>query len=168
MDNRLPRRAETLWPVVTVLLSSVCGCAQSSTRIADVSVPAPLDYLLPESVHLGPWLQMDPTIPGIEVTVQARDRLGDFTKAFGTFRFEVCAYRDNAFDRRGKLLAVWDAPLTDPQTNRLHWEDIHRAYKFRLRWNGRPSGRYVMVVYFDSPFTSRLVDQQTLAPEGMR
>ena len=164
MNTIFPERARLGWLALSVLLSGLCGCSGSASQVA---VPAPMDNLLSESVRLGPWLRMDPTIPGVEVTVQARDRQGDFTKAFGTFRFEVYSYRDASLDHRGKQLAVWDIPLMDPQANRVHWEDIHRAYKFRLQWDGSRSGRYLMVVYFDSPFTQRLTDQRVFTPEGL-
>ena len=150
-----------------VLPAVLAGC-QASNPPSELSVPAPVDRLLAESVHLGPWLRMDPSLPGVEVMVQARDSFGHFTKAFGTYRFEVYSYQPREQDHRGRQLAVWDVPLLDPRENVLHWEDIHRAYRFRLRWDAKPSGPCVMVLYFDSPFTPRLTDQRVFGSEGLR
>ena len=166
MDNpRLSSNALVMLALPALLAAAGCG---PSAKQEITAVPAPIDCLLPQSVELGPWLRMDPTIPGIEVMARARDSFGDVTKAFGDFRFELHGYRSSALDKRGKQLAVWDVPLGDGQANRVHWEDIHRAYKFRLKWEGQSSGRYVMTVYFQSPFTKRLMDQRTFTAEGLR
>jgi len=67
-------------------------------------------------------------------------------------------------DPRGKRLATWDIDLLDDEANRLHWNEISRAYKFLLQW-GRPipvNVEYVLRVVFSSPFTDRLDTQRVL------
>jgi hypothetical protein len=96
-------------------------------------------------------------IKGIDVRIETKDSYGDTTRAFGDFRFELYSFRPNSLDPKDAKLATWDVPLTDPNTNLLHWDSITRTYQFRLEWS-RPipvGQRFVLVAVFSSPYTQR-------------
>lgn len=128
-------------------------------------VPHPIDLLLPHEVRIHPFtgrtFDEEGGIRGIEVRVEARDAYGDSTKAFGQFRFELYAWRPDRPDAQGGRVAAWTEDLFDARTNVKHWDMIAKRYQFRLLGERSiPVGRkYVLVVYFDSPFTERLRDE---------
>jgi hypothetical protein len=129
-------------------------------------VPKPINLLLPNRIAIHPFTGtqiVDRGRPvGIEARIKALDAYGDPTKAFGHFRFTLYAYRALSQSPRGRQMAVWDEFLLDPKPNRRHWDPISQAYKFDLRW-AKPlmvGQRYVLEVYFSSPFTDQLFDQR--------
>ncbi|MBS3735301.1 MAG: hypothetical protein KGY99_10330 [Phycisphaerae bacterium] len=128
-------------------------------------VPHPIDLLLPREVRIHPFTGRlfgeEGEIKGIEVSVEARDAYDDATKAFGTFRFELYAYRRDRPDERGPRIATWTESLLDARDNARHWDMIAKRYSFKLALD-RPIAvghRFVLTVDFTSPFTDRISDQ---------
>jgi len=128
-----------------------------------VSVPEPLNLLLPAEIKFHPFtrtriLDENGGVRGINVRIKAIDAYGDSTKAFGNFRFEMYEFRPNSPDRKGKRLATWHESIMEPGKNLVHWEEFARAYQFKLKWNNPvPAGqRFVLVAVFSSPFSQRL------------
>ncbi len=164
----------TAGAMCVVLLAGGCsGRPQVPSGSSDrVPVPAPVNLLLPQSVHIHPFTRTrtfdaQGGIRGIEVLVAPQDAFGDPTKAFGDFRIELYEYTPQGPRNRGPLRARWEVSVLDPEANRVHW-DSSLAYKFRLRWNQPlPVGkRYILAVTFDSPFTDRLfTEREFLAGE---
>ena len=130
--------------------------------------PSPLNLLLPEAIRIHPFtgtrtFDQQGGISGIEVRTEATDAYGDATKAFGHWRFELYEHRAFASEAKGKKIAVWEADMMDPKTNRMHWDSITRTYAFRLKWDlAIPVGhKFVMVAIFSSDYTKRLFTERT-------
>ena len=151
------------------MAATLLGCVDSGGAIsgAKVAVPAPISLTLPSQIALHPFTGIrvfdeSGGIRGVDVRIQAMDASGDSTKAFGDYRFELYAFRANSTDPRGAKLATWEVSVADAKTNALHWDNITRAYKFKLQWDQPiPVGQqYVLAAVFSSPFTERLMAQR--------
>ncbi len=150
--------------IAATISAGTLGCSPA-VPAGDIDVPEPIDLMLPRKVRIDPFsdvrraaVQAD---GGVDVLIEATDSFGDATKAFGTFRFELYAFRANNTDPKGRLLTTWEVPVIDPKTNIVHWDGISRKYRFRLKWGkdiaaGQP---FVLAVVFSSPFTQRLMDE---------
>ena len=128
-------------------------------------IPSPIDRMLPHAIQFHPFTEAGVRtfdgsggLRGIETRIRATDASDDATKAFGRFRVELYAYRENAIDHRGAKGPTWDIDLSDPVVNDRHWDEISRSYKFLLQWDTAiPVGqRYVLRAVFLSPFTEIL------------
>ena len=100
-------------------------------------VPAPIDHLLPREIVVQGWtgtrvFAEHGGIEGIDVRIQAKDAFGDFTKAFGAFRFELYHYRSGGQDRKGDRIAVWSQPVLAAKDNLEHWDKYLPGYHFKL------------------------------------
>jgi len=72
---------------------------------------------------------------GLEVRVQPLDQFGDPTKAVGSYRIEMFAYRLQSEDKRGQRLGHWFVRVLDADANRKYYDPIDRSYVFPLLWN---------------------------------
>lgn len=154
---------------------TVAGCSWSnptstgqSTEITQ-QVPKPINLTLPKSIHIHPFTGMrsfeeSGKDKGLDVRIEAMDSAGDTTKAFGDFRFELYFFRPVAADPKGNKIATWEVSLSDPKKNAVHWDNITRAYKFKLQWNQpyKASDRFVLAAIFTSPFTGRLFNERVI------
>lgn len=127
------------------------------------SIPEPIHLLLPASIRLHPFtgtrtFDESSGIRGVDVRIEAMDRLGDATKAFGEFRFEMYQFVPNSQNPKGDLIATWVEDVFPPRKNLLHWDKITRTYEFKLQWDKPiPVGkRFVLLATFNSPFTERM------------
>jgi hypothetical protein len=130
-------------------------------------IPEPIDLLLPEEIVIQAWtgtrvFSEAGGINGIDVRIQAKDHFGDFTKAFGSFRFELYHFRPGV-DPKGERIAVWNEDILSAAQHREHWDKYLPGYQFKLGWSqpielGR---KFVLQVTFDSPWTERLVTERT-------
>jgi len=146
--------------LVGILLS---GC--NGVKLPGGEVPPPM---LPAQIrihgHTGMRTFSDGGgIKGIEAQIEVLDTMGDRTKAFGSFRFELYTYNSARPDPRGKRIAVWARDVKTLEANREHWDRLFQAYRFQLAWDepiavGR---KFVLQVIFSSPYGSRLFDQRT-------
>ena len=153
--------------LLTAALGFVAGCPLGPPP-GEVKVPKPINLLLPKEIRFHFFSAMRKTPArgvsdgGIDVRIEAIDSFGDETKAFGTFRFELYAFRPNIADPKGTLINTWELPVLEGTDNLRHWESITRTYLFKLQWDksilgGQP---FVLRAVFSSPFTERLVVEQ--------
>lgn len=130
-------------------------------------IPHPIDLLLPKKLEIHPFTQtgaFDDSPGGIHARIQARDAFDDPTKAFGTMRFELYAFKPQHHGPRGARIGQWEISIAKPDRNLTHWNRHFRSYEFKLGSNvplvtGR---RYVLVATFISPFTPRLSTQREI------
>ena len=129
-------------------------------------VPEPINQLLPKEIVIQAWtgtrvFAEAGGINGIDVRIQAKDHFGDFTKAFGSFRFELYHHRSGP-DPKGERIAVWNEDILNAGQHRNHWDKYLPGYQFKLGWTqpiafGR---KFVLQVTFESAWTERLVDEK--------
>ena len=175
-----PHRAGATLLLPTLFAAALAGCdgqqesfgkwpwAKPPRERVDVAVPEPIDLLLPRTIRVHPFtgtrtFDQSGGVRGIDVRVEALDAYDDSTRAFGKFRFALHQHRRGGEHPRGDRIATWEEDLMDGEVNQLHWDNITRTYKFKLRWDHPiPVGRkFVLVVTFDSPFTERRFAEQT-------
>jgi hypothetical protein len=184
--GRLPRPAIVALAAISMmafggLLAGCDGAGMSGgftaapSSGASTPVPAPINLTLPKTVKIHEFTTTRTFdelggIPGIDARVEALDAFGDTTKAFGDFRFELFKFKPNAPDPKGLRLGVWEEKLLDPKVNRTHWDEINRAYQFKLKCDkdcGLGVGdKYVLVVTFSSPFSNRLFSNPKIFVAG--
>ena len=152
-----------LWQ--TLLMGAfLAGCYSSGGTASVANSPA---AMLPEQIRIHPFtgvrtIDKQNSVSAIDARIEVLDHFGDSTKAFGTFRFELFAYRAHESDPRGQRLAVWSENIENPNTNFSRWDSISRTYKFRLVSDKPilPSQRFVLVSVFSNPYGPRLFDQR--------
>ena len=107
---------------------------------------------------------------GLEVRLQPLDQLGDPTKAVGSFRIEVFAYRSLSSEKRGDRLGHWFVKALDAESQRKYYDRVDRCYVFPLLWDkGVEPGRAVIVhaTYYppggfqDKLFAQRIIKIET-------
>ena len=171
MENNLTKHSRLVLRLVltgTVFGGlAMAGCDDVNNLYVAKPVPAPVNLTLPKTITIHEFTNtrtFDEAggVLGIDARVEALDSFGDTTKAFGDFRFELYKYKPDAPDPRGVRVMVWEEKLMDPKENRIHWDEINRAYQFKLECdNGLPVGdKFVLVVTFSSPFTERIFSKQ--------
>jgi hypothetical protein len=178
---RLTRTHGWLWVALLLAASALSACQQQNFKwpqwsfrpakpVATGPVPYPITLMLPKTISIHPFTGMrtfEDTggTKGIDVRIEAKDSYGDTTRAFGDFRFELYTFRPNNLDPKDAKLATWDVPLTDPDTNLLHWDSITRTYQFRLEWSRpvTPGQQFVLVAVFSSPYTERTFAQRVFS-----
>ena len=103
---------------------------------------------------------------GLEVRVQPLDQFGDPTKAIGSYRIEVFAYRTHTGEPRGGRLGHWFVSVLDGETNRRYYDPVDRTYVFPLVWDhpidpGTPA--IVQATYYPpGGFTEKLFAQRLI------
>ena len=107
---------------------------------------------------------------GLEVRLQPLDQFGDPTKAVGSFRIEVFAYRALSGEKRGDRLGHWFVKALDAASQRQYYDRVDRCYVFPLLWDkGVEPGRAVIVhaTYYppggfqDKLFAQRIIKIET-------
>ncbi len=155
------------------LTASVCtwgGCTPKGSRSemdAATPVPPPLDLLLPKTLEIHSFTQIDTfdqNQGGVRARVKARDAYGDGTKAFGRFRFVLYQYLPQSQDKHGQRLADWEVDVSQAEQNLLYWDRHTGSYEFKLGWNQKvPAGtRLVLEANFQSEFTPRLTAEREI------
>ncbi|MCG8405002.1 MAG: hypothetical protein MI923_07380 [Phycisphaerales bacterium] len=151
------------------LLIGVTGCPRGEVSEIE-SGPTPeelVGFYSPKSIKIleftKPQSFDDDLIPdGLKVWLRPRDGDGDELKAFGTFIFELYAYRPASQNRKGQLIQQWKQPVLEHESQRQFWNRITRAYEFHLSWEGEPippQKKYILAVSFQSgPGSERLFD----------
>ncbi len=107
---------------------------------------------------------------GLEVRVQPLDQFGDPTKAVGSYRIELFAYRPRSGEKRGERLGHWFVSVLDAEANRRYYDPVDRSYVFPLLWNREiPAGTPVIVqatYYPPGGFTEKLFAQRLIRIEA--
>lgn len=171
-DPMRPQNPQSLQSTGTGADVTVVYDPDSPHQQSRTPVPSPLDALLPTQIMIHPFtgtrtFDEDDRPVGFEVRIKALDRYDDPTKAFGEFLFILYTYRPQSENPRGARLGLWREQLMDPDKNQLHWDPISQSYKFNLSHTGRllTGHRYVLEVYFTSPFTERLAAKRVFVAD---
>jgi hypothetical protein len=146
--------------VMCMLLAAACapGCGDATPPAGGVEVKPPLSYMLPHEIRIHPFTglrTLDKDFRGLEVRMEAMDAYQDTTKAFGTFRFELYAFKPYSSNPKGALIESWEVDLMNSRENVIRWDPITRSYVFRLGLNESvPAGRrLVLTAAFESPYS---------------
>jgi hypothetical protein len=100
---------------------------------------------------------------GIEALIEFQDQFGDPTKASGTVRFELYAFRPYNPDPRGSRIIRWTGSLQTLEQQRAQWNRTSRTYSFRLEHDRiNPRDNYVLSAQFDLSDGGRFFDQIVL------
>ena len=103
---------------------------------------------------------------GLEVRVQPLDSFGDPTKAVGSYRIEVFAYRVRSTEKKGERLGHWYISVLDADANRKFYDPVDRSYVFPLLWESPiPAGEQVIVqatYYPPGGFQEKLFAQRVI------
>jgi len=165
------RLARRCWLVAAVLAGACVGGCRSTTPRPPTTQLARDEYLglyQPRRVRIledftRPASFDDDEVPdGLEVWVRLHDGLGDSVKGYGSFRFELYAFRQASGERRGDRLMVWDQSIGSIADQRRFWNDVMQMYEFPLRWDRPvpPQQRYVLELVYTTPWGRRLFDQR--------
>ncbi len=153
------------WPMACVPLAVACcllaatcapGCGDPApTGPGAIEVKPPLSLVLPHSIQIHPFTALRSKENVVEVRLEAKDAFDDTTKAFGTFRFELYAFKPFAPNKKGAPIASWEVDLMNPHENFIQWDSITRSYLFKLELNASipPGRRLVLTATFDSPYS---------------
>lgn len=146
--------------LMCMLLAAVCapGCGDATPPAGGIEVKPPLSLMLPHTIRIHPFTALralEPGVRGLEVRIEALDAYQDTTKAFGTFRFELYAFKPYSSNPKGALIESWEVDLMNPRENVIRWDPITRSYVFKLGLNesvlaGR---RLVLTAAFESPYS---------------
>jgi len=103
---------------------------------------------------------------GLEVRLQPLDAFGDPTKAVGSYRIEVFAYRIHTSERRGGRLGHWFVSVLDEAANRMYYDPVDRSYVFPLLWDRAIEPGLAVIVqatyYPPGGFTEKLFAQRVI------
>ena len=150
------------------------GSPQATTQPAvreytQIDVPQPVNLLLPKSINIHPFtvtrtFDQAGGIRGVDVRVEAFNAFHEATKTFGSFRFEVYAFKPNSLEPKGALCGIWEVEpsLLDPRENLRYWNRSQQMYEFKLQWDKPIPERqkFVLAAVFPSPFTKRMTVQR--------
>lgn len=128
-----------------------------------------IQYYSPRSLKILPFTKprsfdSDAVPDGIGVSLRTLDGAGDPVKAYGTFMFELYAYRPAIGTHKGPLIRSWTQPVVNIDQQKQFWERVTTTYEFQLSWEGQPLApqqKYVLVATFQSPGSERLFDEYT-------
>jgi hypothetical protein len=124
-------------------------------------------YYSPRSIKILPFTKPrsfdDDAIPdGIGVSLRPLDGGGDPVKAYGTFIFELYAYKNALGSHRGQLIQTWTQQVRNVADQKKFWERVTSTYEFQLSWEGMPippQKKYILVASFQATGSERLFDE---------
>ncbi len=158
--------------VMSVLISTTLCNAACQSRPSNVSDSGPsaeelIAFYSPKSIKILPFTKAksfdDDAFPdGIEVSMRALDGAGDPVKSYGTFLFELYAYKPASSDHKGELIQSWRQPILSLDEQKQYWERVTTSYQFQLSWEGHPLSpqkKYVLAASFQASGGPRLFDE---------
>jgi len=99
----------------------------------------------------------------LEAHIEFRDEDGHTTRAVGTIRIDLFSQNDAP---SAPSSVEWSISLSEPKTNRLHFDEVMRTYFFRLNPGEEPlPHRPVLVVRFVSEDGLLFESSLTLRPK---
>ncbi len=124
-------------------------------------------YYSPRTIKILPFTKPrsfdDDAFPdGIGVSLRPLDSGGDPVKAYGTFIFELYAYKNAIGNHRGQLIQTWTQPVRSVTDQKKFWERVTSTYEFQLSWEGSPippQKKYLLVASFQASGSERLFDE---------
>lgn len=165
----VPIRVSCLALLLVAVAACPPGCSRGEigTTADGPTVEELVSFYSPRSIKILPFTKPrsfdDDVIPdGVGVSLRPLDEAGDPVKAYGTFMFELYAYKKAIGTHKGDLLANWTQPVLDPADQKQFWERVTSTYEFQLSWEGKPlppGNKYVLVASFQSPGSERLFDE---------
>lgn len=159
---------------VLILLLAVGALANAGChrgQIGDTSEGPTTDelvaYYSPRSIKILPFTKPrsfdDDAIPdGIGVSLRPLDSGSDPVKAYGTFIFELYAYKNAIGSHRGPLIQTWTQPVQNVTDQKKFWERVTSTYEFQLSWEGTPippQKKYILAASFQASGSERLFDE---------
>lgn len=102
---------------------------------------------------------------GVEAVVEFEDQFDEPTRAAGTVRFELSAYREADPQRAGRQVTnPWTFSLNTSEEQTAHWNAAVRGYSFQLPYS-QINGNHTYVLSAQVDMSSgRLFDQLILEP----
>lgn len=164
----LPRRDRIVWISLTLIALSGAagGCGRGQvTAIDDTEAEALKGVYGPRKLEVLPFTKIrsfdDDAIPdGVEVSLRPLDAMGDPTKIYGTFIFELYQYRDASGQRAGQRLETWSQAVRTVDDQKRFWDRVTSTYIFQLTWEGgefpQPNKKYLLAVSYQAPGEKRL------------
>lgn len=153
--------------VTAAALLAGCNRGQIGQTPQGPSTDELVKYYSPTAIKVLPFTKPrsfddDATPDGIGVSLRPLDSAGDPVKAYGTFIFELYAYKQALGNHRGELLQTWTQPVLGPKDQKKFWERVTSTYEFQLSWEGKPISpdrRYILLASFQAPGSDRLFDE---------
>ncbi|HWL92240.1 MAG TPA: hypothetical protein VNT79_01785 [Phycisphaerae bacterium] len=155
--------------VLAMTLWTGSGCKRGAVSEVNGTTAEELaGFYSPRDIKVLPFTKprsfdMKDDIPdGIAVSLRPLDAMNDPIKAYGTFMFELYAYRPASGDRKGQWLQTWTQPVLDLDDQKKFWERVTSTYEFQLTWEGQPlqpQQKYLLVASFQAPGSDRLFDE---------
>ena len=151
------------------LIIFACGCQQP--KVIEGGEGPTVDELVkfysPTAIKILPFTKPrsfdDDAIPdGVAVSLRPLDSAGDPVKAYGTFIFELYAFKPAVSSHRGELLQNWTQPVVTLADQKRFWERVTSTYEFQLSWEGKPippDSRYILAASFQARGSQRLFDE---------
>jgi hypothetical protein len=168
-----------LW-MLTLLLTTLFTGACQRGKVGEVSGGPTQEQLItfysPRAIKILPFTKPrsfdDDNIPdGIGVSMRALDGAGDPVKVYGTFHFELFAFRQAIGQHRGQSLQTWDQVVSSLEDQKKFWSRVTSTYEFQLSWEGTPLSpqkKYILTASFQAPGAERLFDEYTFEFKAQR
>lgn len=163
-----------------VAIGLVCvaaaGCAGSGERVAmdQSELEAYVRAMLPKRIEIRPYLTKPINFDGsgdadgLEVILEAFDRMKDPVKVAGTFQFELHTLRKASSDPLGQRIAFWPVEIRTDESFLTYWDRLARLYRFPLKLDSGPlsPGQYILSARLRVPTGETLFDQYEFKHEG--
>jgi len=163
------RRCRTFFAGVIAVVAFSAACHSSRTEVSEEGPSAEdlIAFYSPQTIKILPFTKAksfdDDAFPdGIEVSMRALDGAGDPVKSYGTFLFELYAYKPASTDHKGELIQSWRQPVLSLSDQKLYWERVTTSYQFQLSWEGvplSPQKKYILAASFQASGGPRLFDE---------
>lgn len=164
--RRTPRKVMLVFVAVATWSTA---CQSRSTTVSETGPSAEelIAFYSPQTIKILPFTKAksfdDDAFPdGIEVSMRALDGAGDPVKSYGTFLFELYAYKPASSDHKGELIQSWRQPILSLEEQKQYWERVTTSYQFQLSWEGQPLSpqkKYVLAASFQASGGPRLFDE---------
>ncbi len=170
--------------IVTVLLSSACGCrtGPAGPSYTPAEQKQLLEPILARRIAiLEPFTQVrsfdqDRIPDGVEVLLQAFDSQGEAVKLAGNIVFEFFTYREPAADPKNEQIQRWEFAINTLEKQETYWDPRTRLYKFPLLVDksrlapgkrGKEDKKYVLVARYNDAWGEHLESQATIDLTGL-
>jgi len=168
MHSRL-RISLILLPFLACSAGGTCHRGEISEGGEGPTTDELVTFYSPTAIKILPFTKPrsfdDDAIPdGIAVSLRPLDSAGDPVKAYGTFIFELYAYKPAIGSHRGELIQSWTQPVLGLADQKKFWERVTSTYEFQLSWEGKPipaESKYMLVASFQARGSARLFDEYT-------
>ncbi|MCB9852988.1 MAG: hypothetical protein H6819_07825 [Phycisphaerales bacterium] len=152
---------------LTLVLGASCKRGEISDTGEGPTKEQLVEYYSPAQIQILPFTKVrsfdDDIVPdGLAVSLRPLDGAGDPVKAYGSFLFELYAFRPATATHRGERLQSWTQTIRTPEDQRTFWERVTSTYEFQLSWEGNPlpnNQKYLLCASFEAAGAERLFDE---------